>query len=838
MPLPPPLVPTRTPTPTARSALSSTPSSTSRTVEASLFDSPPTRKTDHSPSTSIASPASSDFGAFVSSDPLHSSRLDNQKQHSMDPWDLAAAGSDFLDQARQRDAQRRESLLGVLDVGKDGLDGLSLIDNDKTHVSEQGKKAGGGYMRRNSSSFVGGGGGAGKLAMSPPRRLSHVMSVSPPKPIDYTHSIASRQADEPTPLVSPSNADLYHPSLQRRANSEDFFSPLVRQQSLDASRSGHTFSDAAARPLPGKEKLRKMSERFPSNKSSSLPADTSPSVRNSSNASQPISLLPNLIKQTSKWKSMLSSPTSHSGTPHQSSISSSIAANVPSYQSAHITHSNPFYTNPSSVYVPPSGAPGFVPHTNLLPQGGFPSAAQGGLGEARGVQLTGRRQETVGILTEEGAECLRPHLPPRLRLAGSWSLLYSLDQHGSSLGTLYGNCGKFEDERRRKDGSGAAVGNVLLMRSTRGEIFGGYVGEAIKKNVGYFGGGDCFLFKFHPFPNTVPGKESHLGGLEIFKWTGKNQYMCLCESTFMSLGGGDGKYGLYLDSQMYDGISQTCPAFDNEVLCSGPDGKFECVGVEVWGLPPPPHAPGEFFPEGNVLVLTSHPDDEVMFFSTALYRLHEYSRDVVGACMSTGNAEGLGETRKLELEKSYNVYGYKDVVSFDHPELQDGLNTTWSTDVIVSLIQPIINEKEISVIITFDSNGVSQHPNHKSLSDASLLLSAPSGSNLSVYHLSTLPIAVKYFSFLPSLSLALPNRLIHFFKVLTQAIPEGEDVYRPVPGQKPMERVDVAVSKDGFFKGVEAMREHSSQMVWFRWLYLAGSRYMWEGSYHLVSSDA
>lgn len=32
---------------------------------------------------------------------------------------------------------------------------------------------------------------------------------------------------------------------------------------------------------------------------------------------------------------------------------------------------------------------------------------------------------------------LRPHLPVRIRLASSWTLLYSLDQHGISLSTLY-----------------------------------------------------------------------------------------------------------------------------------------------------------------------------------------------------------------------------------------------------------------------------------------------------------------------------------------------------------------------------------------------------------------
>lgn len=98
--------------------------------------------------------------------------------------------------------------------------------------------------------------------------------------------------------------------------------------------------------------------------------------------------------------------------------------------------------------------------------------------------------------------------------------------------------------------------------------------------------------------------------LQVFKWTGKNDYVALCEPEFISFGGGcvflfpkysfaqnplaspsDGHYGLYLDEALFEGSSARCPTFENEPLCSpGPKSAgtvtFECVGLEVWGVDP------------------------------------------------------------------------------------------------------------------------------------------------------------------------------------------------------------------------------------------------------------
>lgn len=79
------------------------------------------------------------------------------------------------------------------------------------------------------------------------------------------------------------------------------------------------------------------------------------------------------------------------------------------------------------------------------------------------------------ILTETIAEGLRPSLPPRLRISTTWRLLYSLDQHGTSLLTLL---------HRVAAGlrSSSGGGFVLVVKTDRGRVFGGYVSEEFKSD--------------------------------------------------------------------------------------------------------------------------------------------------------------------------------------------------------------------------------------------------------------------------------------------------------------------------------------------------------------------
>ena len=56
--------------------------------------------------------------------------------------------------------------------------------------------------------------------------------------------------------------------------------------------------------------------------------------------------------------------------------------------------------------------------------------------------------------------------------------------------------------------------------------------------------------------------------VQFWKWTGKNDYMILSEPGFIGLGGGDGKFGLWIHSDLERGHSACCATFDNEPLAA------------------------------------------------------------------------------------------------------------------------------------------------------------------------------------------------------------------------------------------------------------------------------
>jgi N-acetylglucosaminylphosphatidylinositol deacetylase len=74
----------------------------------------------------------------------------------------------------------------------------------------------------------------------------------------------------------------------------------------------------------------------------------------------------------------------------------------------------------------------------------------------------------------------------------------------------------------------------------------------------------------------------------------------------------------------------------------------------------------------RICLLIAHPDDEAMFFAPTVLALTrpETGNHVKILCLSTGNADGLGETRKKELIKSAMLLGLRqeeDVFVVDSP---------------------------------------------------------------------------------------------------------------------------------------------------------------------------
>ena len=191
------------------------------------------------------------------------------------------------------------------------------------------------------------------------------------------------------------------------------------------------------------------------------------------------------------------------------------------------------------------------------------------------------------LLTVEIGHELRTLLPPRIQLYTDWTLVYSLEQHGASLHSLYGNIQDTVVPKRR-------VGYLIIVRDSKGGLFGGYCNEPWLPNEHrrYGGNGECFLWKLVKVKNGKPDPSEHqrhdlsyVSGWRLvgFPYTGVNEFTMYCTSKFLSMGAGDGHYGLWVDDGLLTGVSYHCLTFGNEPL-SQEGEKFHITGLEVWRI--------------------------------------------------------------------------------------------------------------------------------------------------------------------------------------------------------------------------------------------------------------
>ncbi|CAF9917643.1 MAG: oxidation resistance protein 1 [Heterodermia speciosa] len=233
--------------------------------------------------------------------------------------------------------------------------------------------------------------------------------------------------------------------------------------------------------------------------------------------------------------------------------------------------------------------------------------------------IPGSSPESAQVLSRTLAEEIRLLVPPRLQLAETWSLVYSLENDGVSLATLYNKCAAPTVPKRGSF--------VLAVKDAAGGTFGAYLTDPPHPSASYYGTGECFLWRASVLPTSAilsslppppsaptddtlgrsttivsPTRTSLLSPsaatsghdptrsgtstperirFKAFPYSGVNDYLIFCEHDFLSVGGGDGKYGLWLDGILEKGVSSPSMTFGNEGL-SEEGEKFEIVGVEVW----------------------------------------------------------------------------------------------------------------------------------------------------------------------------------------------------------------------------------------------------------------
>ncbi|XP_068933566.1 nuclear receptor coactivator 7 isoform X2 [Petaurus breviceps papuanus] len=169
--------------------------------------------------------------------------------------------------------------------------------------------------------------------------------------------------------------------------------------------------------------------------------------------------------------------------------------------------------------------------------------------------------ESLPVLTHHSAllenmhiEQLARRLPARVQ-GYPWRLAYSTIEHGTSLKTLY----------RKSASLDSPV--LLVIKDMDNQIFGAYATHPFKFSDHYYGTGETFLYTFSP-------------NFKVFKWSGENSYFINGDISSLELGGGGGRFGLWLDADLYHGRSNSCSTFNNDILSKKED--FIVQDIEVW----------------------------------------------------------------------------------------------------------------------------------------------------------------------------------------------------------------------------------------------------------------
>ncbi|KAF5388522.1 hypothetical protein D9757_004674 [Collybiopsis confluens] len=269
---------------------------------------------------------------------------------------------------------------------------------------------------------------------------------------------------------------------------------------------------------------------------------------------------------------------------------------------------------------------------------------------------------------------------------------------------------------------------------------------------------------------------------------------------------------------------------------------------------------------GRVLLVTAHPDDECLFFAPTILALTRswrqpsppQSKDIpqnnlLSLCLSTGDAFGLGHIRRSEYEKSLDVLGVgeENRVVLDDPYLQDSMeihpSKSWDPSYIADIVEEFVIAHNISTILTFDRAGISDHPNHRATSlGLQRMLSRPQAYPPKLYLLITVPLSLKYVSVLAPLVAKFDLGTMRILKSIEERFAMLSSKYfgsnggeftmfefAGATGSKETSnenhsRLPVYISGvPEYLTALRAMRQHWSQLVWFRWLNVAFSRYMW-----------
>ncbi len=179
------------------------------------------------------------------------------------------------------------------------------------------------------------------------------------------------------------------------------------------------------------------------------------------------------------------------------------------------------------------------------------------------------------ILTPEQMHQIAIHVLPRTIAYCPWRRVYSLNRDGDS----FDGCLRIISDVAR---------TLMVVRTTRGAVFGGYADSPWRHvesgSARFYGSAQACLFTVKDPEKPTDRLKSPTNLLNVYRWSGKNRYIQLCDTTskMLAFGGGgvDGAFGLCLQNDFQTGSTGPCDTFDNSPLCD--QETFDVVDVEFW----------------------------------------------------------------------------------------------------------------------------------------------------------------------------------------------------------------------------------------------------------------
>lgn len=235
----------------------------------------------------------------------------------------------------------------------------------------------------------------------------------------------------------------------------------------------------------------------------------------------------------------------------------------------------------------------------------------------------------------------------------------------------------------------------------------------------------------------------------------------------------------------------------------------------------------------HIVLVTAHPDDESMFFTPTITELTKdnYNNTIHLVCLSNGGYNGLGDIREQELLKAARILSIGTVRVLDY---EDDITAYWDTSDIIESIDAEVNsiieaygvsDRKQLILLSFDSNGVSNHPNHKSVHVA--VKSYSQEYKIRSYSLKSWNVLVKYSGVLAT-NLELAIKWVfecHCCKHLLNYL--DADFANYLDTGETSKSIKIYSDLNSIFLNLTTMTwAHYSQIVWFRWIWIFSSKYM------------